>query len=98
MRGGPSPWARVGRLEAAGLAIPTDVRAEAARVAAARGLDPAALLAEAAALAERCLAAGAVTPEQMAALVAAESGGDAATLLAEVLAEVAAETAAGWAS
>ena len=82
MRGGPNPWTRVSRLEAAGGGVPAAVWAEAERVALALGLDPRVLLAEAEALVVHCREAGAVTPRQQVEMVAAEDGLDPAALWA----------------
>lgn len=76
MSGAPGPRARVRRLEAAISAAA--VHAEAERLAVELGIAPAVLLADARIIAARCQAAGAVTPRQMADLIFAEAGLDAA--------------------
>ena len=91
MRGKPSVWARTRRLEVrGGLGFPPEVRRYAAELAAAHGLDPAAVLAEAGAILGRARADGARTAGDLAAWIGRAEGRDPAALLAEAEANVAA--------
>lgn len=90
MKGAPSVWARVRRLETTrvprrGLSSwgPELLRAV-DEIAAERGLDPADVLAEAQAIMEQCEAAGATTSQEVVAFLAAETGEDPAALWAEL--------------
>ncbi len=90
MKGAPSVWARVRRLEAnrgtrhRPASWGPELHRAVDEVAAERGLDPADVLAEAVAIAERCDAASATTSRGVVAFLAAETGEDPAALWAEL--------------
>ena len=81
MKGRPSVWTRLRRLDAAG--SPDGIAAATRVVAAELGVDPAELAAEAAALAVRCREAGATTVPEQAVFLTAELGVTPHELLAE---------------